>query len=68
MPFPKDSGTRESDRYCSLCFKNNAFCYEGDNLKEFQKVMYASMRASGSNVLFAAIATWMTRFAPRWRK
>ncbi|MBP9669594.1 MAG: hypothetical protein KBE09_04885 [Candidatus Pacebacteria bacterium] len=68
MPFAKDTGVRESERYCSLCFKNGKLCYEGNDLKEFQKVMYDSMRARGSNVLFASLATWMTRFAPRWKE
>jgi hypothetical protein len=29
MPFSKDTGVRESDRYCSYCFKDGKLCYEG---------------------------------------
>lgn len=68
MPFEKDTGKRESDKYCSLCFQNGKLCYEGDDLKEFQKVVYESMRNRGANKLFAKFATFMIRFAPRWKK
>lgn len=67
MPFSKDTGVRESDRYCSLCFKDGKLCYEGNDLKEFQKIVYESMCSKGSNALFAWFATYMIRFAPRWR-
>ena len=65
MPFSKDPGTRESEKYCSLCFKDGKFCYEG-NLNGFQKVCYESMRQQGMNRIVAACFTWMIRFAPRW--
>ena len=68
MPFAKDTGKRESDKYCSLCYKDGKLCYEGTDLKEFQKVVYDSMVARGSNKLFARFATFMIRFAPRWKK
>jgi hypothetical protein len=68
MPFSKDTGIRESDQYCSLCFKDGKLCYEGTDLKEFQKVCYASMRKSGMNPLKATLFTWMIRFASRWKK
>lgn len=68
MPFEKDPGTRESDTYCSLCFKDGKLCYEGTDLKEFQKVCYESMRARGTNPLLAHVYTFMIRFAPRWKK
>ena len=67
MPFAKDPGQRESEKYCSLCFKNGRLCYEGNNLKEFQKVCYQSMRERGINPLLAKFYTFMIRFAPRWR-
>ncbi len=66
MPFSKDPGTRESDRYCSLCYKNGKFCYEGD-LKGFQKLAYEGMRSRGMNPIIAHIFAWSIRFAPRWR-
>ena len=40
MPLSSDPGVRESDRYCSYCYKNGALCYQGNDLKEFQKVSY----------------------------
>lgn len=67
MPFSKDTGVRESDRYCSLCYKNGKLCYEGSDLKEFQKICYANMRKT-MNPLKASFFTWMIRFAPRWKK
>ncbi len=68
MPFEKDTGVRESERYCSLCFKNGELCYKGTDLKEFQKVCYASMRSRGINPILATMYTFMIRFAPRWKK
>ena len=68
MPFDKDPGQRESDKYCSLCFKDGKFCFEGDNLNEFQKACYEGMKARGMNPLIAKFYTFMVRFAPRWRK
>ena len=66
MPFSQDTGTRESDKYCSLCFKDGDFCYKGD-LKGFQKICYDSMRQRGMNRFMAAFYTWMIKFAPRWQ-
>lgn len=68
MPFAKDPGTRESDRYCSYCFKDGKLCYEGTDLKEFQRVAYQNMRQHGTNVLLAKLYTFLIRFAPRWKK
>ena len=45
MPFNKDKGLRENDRYCSLCFKDGKPCYSGTDLKEFQKMCFESMQA-----------------------
>lgn len=67
MPFDKDPGVRESDKYCSLCFKNGTLCYEGD-LKEFQKICYNAMVSSGMNKLKAKLFAYMIRFAPRWKQ
>ncbi len=68
MPFDKDTGIRESEKYCSLCFKNGKLCYEGDDINEFKKRAYESMRKSGTNILLAKFYTWMIGFAPRWKK
>lgn len=68
MPFSKDPGKRESDKYCSLCFKDGQLQYKGSDLKEFQDVAYKSMRSRGTNLLLAKFYTFMIRFAPRWKK
>lgn len=68
MPFSKDTGVRESDKYCSLCYKDGKFCYEGTNVKEFQKICYEGMKESGMNKFVAKFFAWMIQFAPRWKK
>ena len=68
MPFDQDTGVRESDRYCSLCFKNGKLCYEGNDLKEFQAEAYKNMRAGGVGFLKAKLFTYLIGFAPRWKK
>ena len=68
MPFSKDTGVREDPRYCSLCFKDGKLCYEGTDLKEFQKICYQQMRRNGMNIVKAKILTFSIRFAPRWKK
>jgi hypothetical protein len=67
MPFSKDPGVRESDKYCSYCFKDGKLCYEGNDLKVFQKHSYESMVGKGMNPLKAHIFTYLIRFAPRWK-
>ena len=67
MPFAKDPGVRENPKYCSLCFHDGKLAYEGTDRKEFERVVYQSMRERGSNPLFARFAVFMIRFAPRWR-
>jgi len=68
MPSSKDPGKPESDKYCSLCFQNGKLVYPGNNLKEFQKLCYQSMRRRGMNPLKAWFFTFMIRFAKRWKK
>jgi len=67
MPFDKDPGKRESDKYCSYCFKDGKLTYEG-NLKEFIKICYKGMRQNGMNPVLAWVFSHMVRFAPRWKK
>lgn len=67
MPFAKDPGQRESDQYCSLCYKNGELCYKGTDLKEFQKVAYESMLRRGVNKYLVRFYTYMIKFAPRWK-
>lgn len=68
MPFAKDTGKRESDKYCSYCFQNGAFVYKGDSLKEFQEQSYQAMLNGGMHPLKAKLFSWSIRFAPRWKK
>lgn len=68
MPFSKDPGKRESERYCSYCFSNGRLTYQGNDLKEFQRLSYEGMRKHGINPPLAWLYSFMIRFAPRWRK
>lgn len=67
MPFAKDHGPQESDRYCSLCFQNGALCYQGTDLKEFQRRCSRAMIEKGRHPLVATLSTFIIRFAPRWK-
>ena len=67
MPLRKDPGPRESERYCSYCFKDGALCYSGTDLKEFQRHAYEAMIAHGTCKMAARLFTFLIRFAPRWR-
>ncbi len=68
MPFVQDPGPRESEKYCSYCFKNGKLAYEGSDVKEFQKASYDAMVAKGMNTLQAKLFAYLIRFAPRWKK
>lgn len=67
MPFSKDPGHRESEKYCSYCFQNGKLTYEGNDVEEFKRCSYKAMRAKGMNPVIAHIFTWMIGFAPRWK-
>jgi Putative zinc ribbon domain len=67
MPFTKDTGTRESDKYCSYCFKDGKLCYEGD-LAGFKTLIYQGMIDSGMPWWKAKFFTFMAGFAPRWKQ
>lgn len=66
MPFERDPGVREDPRYCSLCFREGKFCYEGE-WRGFSQAAYRGMRERGINPVIAKFLAWMTRFAPRWK-
>jgi hypothetical protein len=68
MPLSKDRGQSGSDKYCSYCFKDGKLIYEGDNVKEFQKISHDEMIKKGMNSIMAWFYTWMIKFAPRWKK
>ena len=67
MPLARDTGPRESEKYCSNCFRDGKLVYEGTDLKAFQKGAYDSMVAKGTSKPLAWFYTWMIRFAPRWK-
>ncbi len=68
MPLAQDPGPRQSDRYCSYCYKDGKLCYEGNDVKEFQRRAYKGMREHGMHPVKARLFTFFIRFAPRWRK
>ena len=68
MPFKKDKENRESDLYCSYCFKNGELSYKGDDIKEFQQYCYESMIKKGINKYLAKFYTLLIPFAPHWKK
>ena len=67
MPFSQDKGVRENDKFCSLCFNHGKLCYEGTDVKVFQKHCYQAMKDNGMNPILARVFTFMIRFAPRWK-
>lgn len=67
MPFRKDPGPRESERYCSYCYRNGQLCYQGHDVREFQRLCYQAMVSHGMNRYLARFYSWLVRFAPRWR-
>ena len=68
MPFDRDPGVRESEKYCSLCFKDGKLCYEGTDVKEVHNEADRQMRARGMGFLKAKFFAYLIRFAPRWKK
>lgn len=68
MPLYKDAGPRESSIYCSFCYQNGAFTYQGTDRKEFERLVYAHLRERGMNPLVARAMVFIIRFLPRWEK
>ena len=70
MPFSKDplSDKRESEKYCSYCFKNGKLNYEGNDVNEYKRICYQKMVEGGTSKIKAKLFTWMIGFAPRWKK
>ena len=68
MPFSKDTGIREHEKYCSYCFNNGKLCYEGTDVKEFKKAMIDAIVARGEPLWKAKIFAFMAGFAPRWKR
>jgi len=66
MPFKKDLGQRESDDYCSYCFKSGEFSYKGDDIQEFKQICYQQMVKKGTPKLIARFIDFMLSFAPHW--
>lgn len=70
MPFKKDpkGSQREHEKYCSYCYFDGKLAFEGDDPKEFQKVVYEAIIARGENKLKAKFFAYMATKAPRWKK
>ena len=69
LPFAQDPGKREHDKFCSLCFKNGKFCFEGTG-KEFRDMCYKAMITDHNIPKWKALffVTMIRLFAPRWKK
>jgi hypothetical protein len=68
MPLAGDNGVRESEKYCSYCFKDGRLVGEGSSLKEFQRISKEKMIEGGMNKYKASFFAFLIRFAPRWKK
>lgn len=69
MPFKKDpmGASREHEKYCSYCYRDEKLCYEGTDVKEFKKAMVNDMVGRGENKMKAKFFAFMAGFAPRWK-
>ena len=57
-----------SQKYCSLCYGNGAFYYQGEDVKDYQKMLVNTMVENG---WWRPVAWFFTREIPsleRWRK
>mgnify|MGYP002138088559 CR=1 FL=1 len=70
MPFAKDPAgeQRESEIYCSYCYKDGKLCYEGNDLVGFKKAMIEAVVARGEPRWKAWVFAFFAGFAPRWKK
>lgn len=68
MPLDAAHGQAGAEKYCNLCFKDGQLCYQGNDVKEFQKMCYENMLKSGMSKWKAKFYTWCIQFAPRWKK
>jgi len=70
MPFSKDplGDKRESERYCSYCFREGKLRYEGTDVREFKNAMIDDMVSRGENKLKAHFFAFIAGFAPRWKE
>jgi hypothetical protein len=69
LPFDQDplKEKRESDIYCSLCFRDGKLCFEG-NVHEFLSMCYKAMTDVHHIPKWkATMFITMIRFAPRWK-
>ena len=72
MPLSKDpeGGARLADgsqslEYCSYCMKDGVFCYQGTDVKVYQKFVVDNMVAEGWK---RPVAWLLTRQIPRLRR
>lgn len=67
MPFANDPGTRESELYCSYCYKDGVLHADNATLKEFKERAYEGMRAQNISPLKATLFSWLIGFSPYWK-
>lgn len=67
---PKGGGSEKdgslSDRFCSYCYKNGAFTFEG-TVEDFQEFCRRKMIEGGHNRFFAWLMTRGMKHLPRWK-
>ncbi len=74
MPMNKDpqgGGTNadgsKNPEYCSYCYQNGKFLYEGNDVKEFQELCRQKMVESGHNKFMAWLFTRGMKRLARWK-
>ena len=69
---PKGGGTNAdgsiNEKYCSYCFENGKFTYEGNDVKEFQEFCRKKMIESGSGKFTAWLFTRGMKRLERWKQ
>ncbi len=75
MPMSKDSqgGGTNADgsknlEYCSYCYQDGKFLYEGNDVKEFQEFCRKEMIKAGHNKFVAWLFTRGMARLSRWKK
>lgn len=68
---PEKGGTNadgsKSDIYCSYCYQNGKFLYEGTDVKEFQEFCRKKMIESGQGKFMSWLLTRAMSRLSRWK-